>query len=169
MAGMVCRGMQSPWPVGVELNQTVPDPMATYTISIEGGASFPCADDTYILDAPQQKNRALICRTPAGQGPAVRAPARCSRAVSTNPTRRSGRPLPMQQLVRQREPARAQRRLQLAARRQHTQVEAQALKAASAAGGRDPRATFVAMHLAAPLFFAYFWFSRRTAVGEASA
>ncbi len=28
--------------------------MATFTIEIEGGTSFPCADDTYILDAAEE-------------------------------------------------------------------------------------------------------------------
>jgi len=29
-------------------------PMASYTTTIEGGASFTCADDTYILDAAEE-------------------------------------------------------------------------------------------------------------------
>ncbi|MCP9916255.1 2Fe-2S iron-sulfur cluster-binding protein [Cyanobium sp. ATX 6F1] len=48
--------------------------MATYTISIEGGASFPCADDTYILDAAEEQGidlpyscRAGACSTCAGK------------------------------------------------------------------------------------------------------
>ena len=28
--------------------------MASYTIKIEGGSSFPCADDVYILDAAEE-------------------------------------------------------------------------------------------------------------------
>jgi ferredoxin len=48
--------------------------MATYTISIEGGSSFPCADDTYILDAAEEQGidlpyscRAGACSTCAGK------------------------------------------------------------------------------------------------------
>jgi ferredoxin len=47
--------------------------MATYTIHIEGGASFSCADDTYILDAAEDQGvdlpyscRAGACSTCAG-------------------------------------------------------------------------------------------------------
>lgn len=47
--------------------------MATYTISIEGAASFSCADDTYILDAAEDQGidlpyscRAGACSTCAG-------------------------------------------------------------------------------------------------------
>ena len=48
--------------------------MATYTISIEGGASFECADDVYILDAADEAGvdlpyscRAGACSTCAGK------------------------------------------------------------------------------------------------------
>lgn len=47
--------------------------MATFTIEIEGGASFPCADDTYVLDAAEDAGvdlpsscRAGACSTCAG-------------------------------------------------------------------------------------------------------
>lgn len=47
--------------------------MASYTIQIEGGDSFSCADDTYILDAAEEKGidlpyscRAGACSTCAG-------------------------------------------------------------------------------------------------------
>lgn len=47
--------------------------MATYTIQIEGGASFSCSDDTYILDAAEDQGidlsyscRAGACSTCAG-------------------------------------------------------------------------------------------------------
>ena len=48
--------------------------MATYTIQIEGGASFSCSDDTYILDAAEDQGidlpyscRAGACSTCAGK------------------------------------------------------------------------------------------------------
>jgi ferredoxin len=48
--------------------------MATYTIAVEGGASFSCSDDTYILDAAEDQGielpyscRAGACSTCAGQ------------------------------------------------------------------------------------------------------
>lgn len=48
--------------------------MATYTIEIEGGSSFSCADDTYILDAAEEVGvdlpyscRAGACSTCAGK------------------------------------------------------------------------------------------------------
>lgn len=48
--------------------------MATYTIEIEGGSSFSCADDTYILDAAEDVGvdlpyscRAGACSTCAGK------------------------------------------------------------------------------------------------------
>ena len=48
--------------------------MATHTISIEGGASFECADDVYILDAADEAGvdlpyscRAGACSTCAGK------------------------------------------------------------------------------------------------------
>jgi ferredoxin len=48
--------------------------MATYTIAIEGGSSFSCADDTYILDAAEEAGvdlpyscRAGACSTCAGK------------------------------------------------------------------------------------------------------
>jgi ferredoxin len=48
--------------------------MATYTIEIEGGKSFSCADDTYILDAAEEVGvdlpyscRAGACSTCAGK------------------------------------------------------------------------------------------------------
>lgn len=47
--------------------------MATFTIQIEGGPSFSCADDTYILDAAEDQGvdlpyscRAGACSTCAG-------------------------------------------------------------------------------------------------------
>lgn len=47
--------------------------MATYTIQIEGGPSFSCSDDTYILDAAEDQGidlpyscRAGACSTCAG-------------------------------------------------------------------------------------------------------
>lgn len=48
--------------------------MATYTITIEGGKSFPCPDDTYILDAAEEAGidlpyscRAGACSSCAGR------------------------------------------------------------------------------------------------------
>lgn len=48
--------------------------MASYTIAIEGGTSFTCSDDTYILDAAEDQGvdlpyscRAGACSTCAGQ------------------------------------------------------------------------------------------------------
>jgi ferredoxin len=48
--------------------------MASYTITIEGGKSFPCADDSYILDAADEAGvdlpyscRAGACSTCAGK------------------------------------------------------------------------------------------------------
>ena len=48
--------------------------MASYTIKIEGGSSFPCADDVYILDAADEAGvdlpyscRAGACSTCAGR------------------------------------------------------------------------------------------------------
>jgi len=48
--------------------------MATYSIQIEGGASFECSDDTYILDAAEEQGvdlpyscRAGACSTCAGK------------------------------------------------------------------------------------------------------
>ena len=48
--------------------------MASYNISIEGGASFSCPDDTYILDAAEEAGvdlpyscRAGACSTCAGR------------------------------------------------------------------------------------------------------
>jgi ferredoxin len=48
--------------------------MATYSIQIEGGASFSCPDDTYILDAAEDAGvdlpyscRAGACSTCAGK------------------------------------------------------------------------------------------------------
>jgi len=49
-------------------------PMASYTITLSTGASFPCADDTYILDAAEEQGidlafscRAGACSTCAGK------------------------------------------------------------------------------------------------------
>ena len=48
--------------------------MASYTINLEGGASFSCADDVYILDAAEEAGvdlpyscRAGACSTCAGK------------------------------------------------------------------------------------------------------
>ena len=48
--------------------------MASYKISIEGGSSFECADDVYILDAAEEAGvdlpyscRACACSTCAGK------------------------------------------------------------------------------------------------------
>ncbi len=48
--------------------------MASYSITIEGGATFTCTDDTYILDAAEEEGvdlpyscRAGACSTCAGQ------------------------------------------------------------------------------------------------------
>lgn len=49
-------------------------PMADYTIAIEGGSSFSCSDDTYILDAAEDQGidlpyscKAGACSTCAAQ------------------------------------------------------------------------------------------------------
>lgn len=48
--------------------------MASFTITLEGGETFPCANDTYILDAAEENGidlpyscRAGACSTCAGQ------------------------------------------------------------------------------------------------------
>ncbi len=48
--------------------------MASYTITLSTGANFPCADDTYILDAAEEQGidlafscRAGACSTCAGK------------------------------------------------------------------------------------------------------
>ena len=48
--------------------------MASYTITLSTGASFPCADDTYILDAAEEQ--ALTWPSPAVLGPAAPVQAR---------------------------------------------------------------------------------------------
>lgn len=40
--------------------------MTSYTITIEGGGSFPCRDDQYILDAAEEAGEALPCSCRAG-------------------------------------------------------------------------------------------------------
>ena len=48
--------------------------MATFTITLEDGRSFSCADDTYILDAAEEKGIDLpySCRAGAGAAGAGR-------------------------------------------------------------------------------------------------
>lgn len=36
-------------------------PMATFTITLDSGESFPCPDDTYILDADAEQGFAVLC------------------------------------------------------------------------------------------------------------
>ena len=54
--------------------QYLGNPLASYTISLEGGASFSCSDDVYILDAAEEAGvdlpyscRAGACSTCAGK------------------------------------------------------------------------------------------------------
>ena len=51
-----------------------PAPMASFSITIEGGSTFNCSDDTYILDAAEEAGvdlpyscRAGACSTCAGK------------------------------------------------------------------------------------------------------
>ena len=60
--------------MGLRPDQSCFFSMATYTISLEGGASFSCNDDVYILDAAEEAGvdlpyscRAGACSTCAGK------------------------------------------------------------------------------------------------------